>query len=672
MCQISKLWVENQHGKIHNKTGTWVKMYFWENRVLVFINICKNDISGNNAHRQVKISIHEDHAILCQLTQTQVYTAIQFYLYKKTSTPHGCHGKKIPPMSEAASFIAVVACLRADNLTRTPGSLFLRAALRLGYTPLICLRRRGAQMSATRQPHRGVRPCHCRLHPLVELGDRRARSRLHPNQACEAHLRALGPHLRVKTLVGVLRHPSQAATQQVLVAETRVDRPHARRDFRAEGSADVLAMRPRLLVRCECPLVKTPAVWSTGASRVVVVVIGGRGMEQRGEHGIAHAVQVTRMTTDRLAIVGRQLRDRHLGELAIAASTESRAALLLLGDHLPQGRAQPLRHVVDAFFLVDWRAVVQFEVTQMLVGAGVAVGEHRGVAEAVRILRPPPHHLGRRLLHRSRRAGVVAAAGGVLLSPSVELLVVVPVVSSGDGTALAVERHDVVVDDEARHHLHHEPHTVQGLVAPPHPGAVKADGQVEDRVVVARRSEERVHLAHSPRSARHHGVGDRHTSSSDGLHVRVERLRMQDRHVEETAELVESRVADTRIHRRRHRWTRHDERDSRRATTSDPIRREGRVDHLLARRAERLQLADHAEILVGGADDQCAWPAQRAGEVLDQGRQHCRPHDRSSDDIWCSHCVIGLDFPVAELSLSSGNRRGGCAGRRWLCLEKTR
>ena len=308
-------------------------------------------------------------------------------------------------------------------------------------------------MSATRQPHRAVRARHCRLHPLVELVDRRARSCPHPYQACKAHLRALGPHLRVETLIGVLRHPSQAATQQVLVAETRVNRLHARHDFRAEGSADVLAMRPRLLVRCECPLVETPAVGSTGASRVVVVVIGGRGMEHRGD-GIAHAVQVTRMTTDRIAIVGRQLRYCRLGELPIAVSTESRAALLLLGDHLPQGRAQPLRHVVDALLLVYRRAVVKFQVTQMLVSAGVAVGEHRGVAEAVHILRPPPHHLGGRLLHRPRRAGVVAAAGGVLFSPSVELVVVVPVVNSGDGTTLAVEGHDVVVDDEARHHLH--------------------------------------------------------------------------------------------------------------------------------------------------------------------------------------------------------------------------
>ena len=69
-------------------------MYFCENRVLVFINICKNDISGNNGHGQLKIHIHES-VLLCQLTQTQGYTAIQFYLRKNpTSTPRGCHAKK--------------------------------------------------------------------------------------------------------------------------------------------------------------------------------------------------------------------------------------------------------------------------------------------------------------------------------------------------------------------------------------------------------------------------------------------------------------------------------------------------------------------------------------------------------------------------------------------------
>ena len=39
-----------------------------------------------------------------------------------TSTPRGCHAKTITPMSEPASFIALVACLRADNPTRAPGN----------------------------------------------------------------------------------------------------------------------------------------------------------------------------------------------------------------------------------------------------------------------------------------------------------------------------------------------------------------------------------------------------------------------------------------------------------------------------------------------------------------------------------------------------------------------
>ena len=284
-------------------------------------------------------------------------------------------------------------------------------------------------MSATRQPHRAVRARHCRLYPLVELGDHRAHSRPHPDQACEAHLRALGPHLRVET------HWCSAS-------------PLPGSDAAAPCGRDV-CKSPRLQGRGECrraddeapaprPL-RVPAGRNTSC-QIHWGIACGRGRHWWTRHGAS-------------AIVGRQLRYCRLGELPIAVSTESRAALLLLGDHLPQGRAQPLRHVVYTL-LVYRRAIVKFQVTQLLVSAGVAVGEHRGVAEAVHILRPPPHHLGGRLLHRPRRAGVVAAAGGVLFSPSVELVVVVPVVSSGDGTALAVEGHDVVVDDEACHHLH--------------------------------------------------------------------------------------------------------------------------------------------------------------------------------------------------------------------------
>ena len=99
-------------------------------------------------------------------------------------------------------------------------------------------------------------------------------------------------------------------------------------DLERQGRADVVDVRPGLLVRGEAPLVEAPAVLALRTAVVLRDVVCRDGVVERRQHGVPHAVEVARVRTDGLAVVGRQLDDGRLGQLAVAPAAQRDSRLL--------------------------------------------------------------------------------------------------------------------------------------------------------------------------------------------------------------------------------------------------------------------------------------------------------------------------------------------------------